>query len=118
MNYQIFIFAIIILLFDIPFITYVMKPMYQKIGLANDTKIIFALCAYILMILSWYLINGDIFKAALSGLIIYGIYAFTIAAILPSYTLSMALTEIFWGTALFTFATYITNKLKVLRLFK
>ena len=111
--YQILTFATIVLLFDIPFITYVMKPMYQKIGLANNTKIIFALCAYILMILSWLLIKGDLFNAALAGLVIYGVYAFTLGAILPTYTLSMALTEIIWGTMLYTFATYIINKLKV-----
>ena len=111
--YEILIFATIVLLLDIPFITYVMKPMYQKIGLANNTKIIFALCAYILMILSWLLIKGDLFKAALAGLVIYGVYAFTLAAILPTYTLSMALTEIIWGMILYTFATYIINKLKI-----
>ena len=113
MNFEIFIFGIIVLLLDIPFITFIMKPMYQTIGLANNTKIIFALCAYILMILAWILVERDLFKAALTGFIIYGIYAFTLAAILPTYTLSMALTEIIWGTALFTFATYLIIKLSI-----
>jgi uncharacterized membrane protein len=50
------------------------------------------------------------------GFVVYAIYAFTLACILPGYTLSFALTEIIWGTFLFTLVTFltkiITNKLK------
>ena len=88
-----------------------MKPQYTKINLATDTKVIYALSAYIIMTLSWFLINGSVSSAALLGFIIYGTYAFTLAAILPSYTLTMGLTEIVWGTLLFIIATMLTNKI-------
>ena len=113
MNFEIFIFGILILLFDIPFITFIMKPKYQNIGLAKNTKIIFALCAYLIMISSWFLIEGDLIKAALAGFVIYGIYGFTLAAILPEYTLSMGLTELIWGTLLYVLATFLTKKIKI-----
>ena len=45
MNFEIFIFGLLILLFDIPFITFVMAPMYKNIGLAKNTKVIFVICA-------------------------------------------------------------------------
>ena len=112
MNFEIFIFGILILLFDIPFITFIMAPMYQNIGLAKNTKIIFALCAYLIMVSSWFLIEGNLVNAALIGFGIYGTYGFTLAAILPGYTLSMGLIELIWGTLLYVLATFLTNKLK------
>jgi uncharacterized membrane protein len=105
------LFGIIILALDIPFITYIVAPNYKKLDMALNPNVIFALCAYIAMILGWYLIQGDLIKAALLGFVVYATYAFTLAAILPGYTLSMALTEVVWGTLLFTLATFITNKI-------
>jgi uncharacterized membrane protein len=105
------LFAFIVLLLDIPFITYVMKPIYLKLHLANPTIVSYALCAYITMALAWLLIDKSVSKAALTGFLTYGTYAFTLAAVLPGYTLTNALTEISWGTFLFAFATFLTNKL-------
>jgi uncharacterized membrane protein len=39
------------------------------------------------------------------------VYAFTLAAILPTYHITTALTEIIWGTILFCLATILTNKI-------
>ncbi len=108
---KILLFCLLILVLDVPFITWVMAPKYKAIGLAKNPKLIFALCAYIVMTLSWFLIKGDLFKAALTGLSIYGTYAFTLATVLDTYKLPLALTEIIWGTSLYTFATYLTNRL-------
>ena len=117
MNFEIFIFGLLILLFDIPFITFVMAPMYKNIGLAKNTKVIFVICAYFIMISSWFLINediikGDIIKAALTGFVIYGVYVFTLAAILPGYTFLMGLTELIWGILLYVLVTFIIKKIK------
>ena len=49
--------------------------------------------------------------AFLLGIVIYGVYAFTLAAILPEYTLSMGLTELIWGTLLYVLVTFLTKKL-------
>jgi len=108
-----FLFGLIIILLDIPFITYVLGPKYHALNMALNPKIIYAVCAYIIMISSWFLIEGDVYKAFLTGLGVYGTYAFTLAAILPGYSLSFAMTEILWGTFLFIIATIITNKIKL-----
>ena len=94
-------------MFDIPFIKYVLAPKYKQIGLALEPKVIYIICGYLIMSLSWFLIKGDTKKAALIGFIIYGTYAFTLASILPGYSLPFALTEIMWGTLLFTLVTYL-----------
>jgi uncharacterized membrane protein len=106
------IFGLFILLFDIPFVIYVIKPKYNVLNMAVKTNVIFAILAYILMISSWNLIKGDPLKAAEVGLAIYGTYAFTLAAILPGYTPSFALTEVIWGTFLYVICTILTNKIK------
>jgi len=109
---DIVIFGLLILLIDIPFVKWVVAPKYYSMNLALKPILIFALCAYFFMILSWVLIKGDVFKGFLTGLITYGTYAFTLAAILPGYTLSTGLTEVIWGSLLFTIATFLTNKIK------
>ena len=113
------IFGIIVLLLDIPVITLFMKKKYDKLfsslNLKMNTKAIFAVLAYLCMILSFYLIkNSDkkkmLINAAVLGFGIYGTYAFTLATILPNYTLDFALTELSWGIILYTLATYLTIK--------
>jgi len=105
------VFGITILLLDIPFIIYFVAPQYKSINLGLKINYIIALCAYIVMILSWFLIDGDVFKGALHGFVLYGTYAFTLAAILPTYRLKTAMTEVSWGTFLFCLATIITKKI-------
>ena len=103
------LFGLLILLIDIPFVKYFILPKYKKIGLALQPNVLFALCAYTVMICSWFLIKGDVLKGLLVGFVIYAVYAFTLATILPTYTLSFAMTEIIWGTILFGFVTYVVN---------
>lgn len=111
MDYSIFLFSLIVLLLDIPFITFFVAPQYKSIDLGLKINYIYALCAYIVMALSWFLIDKDYVKGAFVGFIIYGVYAFTLAAILPTYSITTALTEITWGTILFSLATILTNKI-------
>jgi uncharacterized membrane protein len=107
------LFGAILLTLDVPFITFVVGPLYKKIpAFANlNIKAVFGLIAYLIMICSWKLIQGDIVKASMVGFVIYGTYAFTLACILPGYTLPVGLLELLWGTVLFSVATYITNQL-------
>jgi len=108
---KLFIFGIFLLFFDVPFINFIMKPMYNSIGLANNTNVIYALCAYICMTLAWFFIQGDVFKGALAGFIIFGVYVFTLLAVVPVYKLKIGLTELAWGTFLYTITTFLTNKI-------
>ena len=61
------------------------------------------------MIASWFLFEEDVFKAALTGLVIYGTYAGTLGTIYSNYNLSLAATEVLWGTFVYAFATSLTN---------
>ena len=104
------LFGVILLLIDIPFIKYVMyKPYLELFKGTLDTNVWYALCAYLIMILSWYLIKGDIFKGALVGFCMYGVYVFTLAAIFPNFVKVVGFVEVLWGTFLFTLATYLTK---------
>jgi len=106
-----FIFALFLLLLDVPFINFIIKPMYNSMGFAQNTNVMYALCAYIFMTLSWYFIKSDILKAGLIGLIIFGTYVFTLLAVIPNYNLKTGLMELTWGPILFMLATFLTNKM-------
>jgi len=103
------IFGLMLLVIDIPFITTVLGPRYETLGM-RPSSFMYAFLAYFSMTLAWFLIQGDVKKGALAGFIVYGTYAFTLAAILPGYTSSIGLLEVLWGTTLYTLATLGTNK--------
>jgi uncharacterized membrane protein len=48
-------------------------------------------------------------KAAALGFLIYGTYAFTLYAILPVYSLKLALIETVWGAFLFATTTWLVD---------
>lgn len=104
-------FAITMLFLDLVFIKLIIGPAYKKFIPGLNVKMVFALLAYATMIASWYLIKGSVAKAALTGFIIYGTYAFTVAAIFPGYPITLGITEIAWGTSLFAICTFVSNYL-------
>jgi len=105
----IFIFGALLLLLDVPFISTVMKSRYETLGMRLSSPL-YAILAYFAMTLAWLFIKGDVKKGALMGFVLFGMYAFTLSAILPGYTKAVGLTEIVWGTILYTLATIGTNK--------
>jgi uncharacterized membrane protein len=104
-------FAITMLILDLVFIKFIIGPAYKKFIPGFDVKMVFAVLAYATMIASWYLIKGSVAKAALTGFVIYGTYAFTVAAVFPGYPITLGLTEIAWGTSLFAICTFVSNYL-------
>jgi uncharacterized membrane protein len=106
---KIILFAFFLLLLDLPSIYYVMGPIYKDMGLASNIKIVYAICAYACMIAAWPLINGDLMKAALVGICIYGTYGFTLAAVMEKYKITTGILELCWGIIAYTTATYLTN---------
>ena len=69
---------------------------------------------YILMISSYPLfinkqpVSNRVRTAGL-GFLIYGIYAFTLKAILKQYPFELAIGETIWGTVLFSISTLLTQ---------
>ena len=115
------VFGLVILAIDIPWITYVMAPayrsFYKKAGLTLKTKPIPAAIAYAIMTLAYYLLivsensASTLKKAASVGFVAYGIYAFTLLAILEDYPMWLAVSETVWGTMLYAVATLVTSKI-------
>ena len=117
---QTFFFSIILLSIDVPWIMIVMKSRYEtlfkKLKLKLRDNIPGAALAYLLLASAYPLLLYDIKdkdtrlkKAAMLGFLIYGTYAFTLYAILPVYSLKLALTETVWGAFLFTTTTWLVE---------
>ena len=111
-----FIFAAIITLIDIPWIRYVMFPQYNGV-FDIKMKLEAAFVAYTCMIICYPLIiskfttlKEQLMIAATIGLVIYGTYGFTLAAIYDKYPINLAIMETLWGTTLFTISTFLTYK--------
>lgn len=113
---------IILLLIDIPMITYFNKNMYfsmfNKINnnenmLINNNKIISASIAYLLLSYSLYhfiiVKKSSLNDAFILGLIIYGIYNTTNYFTINNYSLKVAIIDTLWGGFLFYLITYLFN---------
>jgi len=121
---QTVIFAAIITLIDIPWITFVMSKLYKNV-FPIKLNYLSAILAYVCMIITYPFIiskfdnlKDKLFIALVLGLVIYGTYGFTLAAVYGKYPLTNALAETLWGMTLFTLTTYLTyllsNKLNLL----
>ena len=110
------IFAAIITLIDIPWIRYVMFPQYKgvfDIKMKPEAAIVAYMCmiiCYPLIISKFSTLKEQLITAATIGLVIYGTYGFTLAAIYDKYPMNLAIIETLWGTTLFTIATFLTYK--------
>jgi uncharacterized membrane protein len=113
--WQTIIFAIVITVIDIPWISLVMSKLYKTV-FPIKLNYLAAVLAYICMIVTYPLIiaKNDNLKdklctALVLGLVIYGTYGFTLAAVYGKYPLTTALAETLWGMTLFTVTTYLTH---------
>lgn len=109
------IFAAIMLLIDIPWITFVMKKLYKNVFPIKIDYLSGAI-AYILMILTYPFIiskskdlKEKIKTSGFLGIIIFGTYGFTLAAIYGKYPITTALAETTWGAVLFILTTVISH---------
>lgn len=111
------IFATFITLIDIPWIRYVMFPQYKgvfDIKMKPEAAIVAYMCmiiCYPLIISKFSTLKEQLITAATIGLVIYGTYGFTLAAIYDKYPMNLAIIETLWGTTLFTIATFLTYKI-------
>ena len=109
------IFGIIMLSIDIPWITYVMSGLYKnvfKITLNKSAAILAYLCmvlTYPFIISKFDKLDEQIKVAMVLGLVTFGTYGFTLAAIYNKYPLSTAFMEAIWGIILYTITTILTH---------
>lgn len=76
-----------------------------------------AVCAYTLMVLGlWYFVlpqiksTQDVWLAVLFGIIVYGIYDFTCAAIFQDWDIQLMLIDVAWGGFVYGMAVYLALK--------
>ena len=115
-------FGVIMTIIDTIWIRLYMLPKYQvwfsSLGLKMQYNYISIFLAYFIMILVYPLIIKDLnskkelFKAAVVGGTIFGLYAFTVCGIFPKYGLDFAFTELIWGIVLYTSSVFILQKIR------
>jgi uncharacterized membrane protein len=115
------IFGICLLIIDGLWIKFYMKNKYiryfRSINTNMDVNIVPVIVAYIIMIIAYPLlienknknINPGLIKALAVGLIVFGTYGFTLAAIFPKYDIKFAITETLWGMFLYGLSYLITR---------
>ena len=113
------IFALVISLIDGLWLKNFMKGRYQilfkSLNLKLKGHIPSIFLAYSTMIVAYPLLvlntqpKQQLLRSASLGFIIYGVYGFTLSAILPKYDLSLALIEAIWGTFLYSVSHKLTE---------
>ena len=119
--------TIVLLVFDLVWVGTFMGKKYQDQvqQIQNDKMVIrplFAVLAYLLMVIGLnvfvlprirkgYELQDSIKYGFLFGIVLYGLYDFTIAAVLKDWNISLAITDVLWGGIVYFLATYIGTKL-------
>lgn len=119
--------TIILLLLDFVWIAGYMGPQYQKMipNIQQESikpRLGYAILSYLLMVAGLNLFvlpnvkKETAFKDSLTyaftfGIIVYGIFDFTNAAILANWDLKLALVDIMWGGLVYFLAAYVSTSL-------
>lgn len=121
---KLFIIMVILLIFDVPWISLVATNLYKKLikSVQNsdlEVRYTSALITYLLLSIGIrYLViensknNIDALKKGmLFGLVSYGIFDFTNYAIFKNWTLYASIIDVLWGTLLCGCVSYVTYNL-------
>ena len=113
-----------LLVLDIVWISLFMKSRYEIMikniqGSNMSTKIVYAFIAYMLMIIGlnhFVLPRIDVNNVSIQdcllygflfGIVLYGVYDFTIGAVLKKWDMKLAVTDVFWGGLVYFASCYI-----------
>lgn len=113
-----------LLVLDILWITLFMGSRYKIMikdiqGSSMTTNILYAFIAYTLMVIGlnhFVLPNIDVSNVSLQdclsygfifGIVLYGVYDFTIGAVLKKWDMKLAVTDVLWGGFVYFAASYI-----------
>jgi len=123
------IITLIIVLIDVLWITLVMKKHYStqirdiQGGQNMKTNAVYAIIAYIFLLIGLYhfvlpnisktnRLHDSIKYGFVYGVIVYGIYDFTSAAVFDKWNIKMALVDVLWGGTIATFSAYVLSLLE------
>ncbi len=119
--------TVILLLFDLLWVGTFMGKKYQDQvqQIQNDKMVVrplFGVLAYFLMVVGLNLfvlprirkgheLRDSIKYGFLFGIVLYGVYDFTAAAVLKDWDIKLAITDIVWGGVVYFLAAYLGTKL-------
>ena len=119
--------AILLLILDLIWIVGYMANGYRKMirkiqGSDMQVNVIYAILSYTLMIIGLNvfvipsinkenLIIDSLKYGFLFGIVLYGVYDFTIGAVLKDWNMKLAILDILWGGTLYFLVTYLTFKI-------
>jgi len=113
--YKFFLILITIILLDLIYLN-ISKDYYEKkLGISyTNIKQVPALLAWIFIVISYYYIvqeplEDKYMRSLMLGIGMYGVYNATNYAILPNYSLDLAVKDTFWGLTLFTIVTFVAS---------
>jgi len=113
-----------LLVLDIIWISLFMESRYKKMikdiqGTNMTTNIFYAFISYTLMVIGlnhFVLPNINVNNVSVQdclsygfifGIVLYGVYDFTIGAVLKNWDMKLAVTDVFWGGFVYFAASYI-----------
>lgn len=112
-------FFLIILAIDVPWIYNVTSKYYKQIfknNLGIKLNYFMAITVYIIMTIGYiyFVLNNNnntnkYYLSFIYGFVLYGTYAFTLAALFKIFPLKLALIETLWGATLFTLSLFVYN---------
>ena len=115
--------SILLILLDILWIQFVMKKRYlsmiHNIQGSNDVNIWYGILAYTFALIGLNLfvlpnIKKDKLKDSLKygfvfGLVVYGVFDFTNAALISKWDIKLAMIDVLWGGFLYFIVSYISS---------
>lgn len=119
-NIKLYLVALLlILLVDLPWIYFFMSKQYAQFakgveGLQFTMKPVAAIVAYLFIALPFasFLQGQTISNAAICGLVIYAVFAFTNYAIFAQWPLKLALLDTIWGGILYLVTAKLLQLIK------
>ena len=119
--------TVILLVLDLAWVMFFMRKKYEKQvkdiqGQAMQGRVQFAVISYILMVVGLNLfvipniregheLEDSLKYGASFGLVVYGIYDTTAAAVLKAWDIGLAAIDVAWGAFVFFIAAYLGTKL-------
>jgi uncharacterized membrane protein len=117
---------IVIIVIDIPVISQIMHPLWEKMvyNIQQNPIVVnkqYAMVAYMLLALSLsifsipnirntHVLSDSIYYGGMLGIVIYGVFDFTNLAIFKNYNLYVGLIDTLWGGLLLASCSYIVKR--------
>jgi len=104
------VLLVLLILLDFPYLSLIASKYVQPLGTRTYVGCFIAYLLLALGIQQFAL--GDPKKAAILGLVIYGVFDSVNMAMIPGYPLDLATVDVVWGSLLLSVVTYLTSTIQ------